>query len=81
MCGHRRLLPGEFAFEKVPSEFRLGRSRRGARFGFAAKQRVVAGMHSTALISQQERVLQNAMCPRCGSSEFDQFHPGMAPAP
>jgi hypothetical protein len=52
--------------------------QRATRFA-VGRQRVRYSTQATALQTHQERVLRNAMCPSCGSSEYSQYPPGAAP--
>lgn len=74
-CGERRLLPKAWALEKGPKQSQVNAMRRANKFAIGS-QREKYSMQSMALGSQQDRVLQNAICPKCGSSEFTQYAPG-----
>ena len=77
-CGESWLLPEEWAKEKAPKSAQVNAMNRAARMGIG-KQRERYSMQSMALQGQQDRVLTNARCPSCGSSEFTQYKPGEAP--
>jgi hypothetical protein len=72
------LLPEVWAKEKAPREGQVKATARAARFGFGRRRGELA-MQSVALEGQRDRVLSNARCPGCGSSEFTQYKPGEAP--
>ncbi|HVA74294.1 MAG TPA: hypothetical protein VNF71_06980 [Acidimicrobiales bacterium] len=77
-CGNRWLLPKEWATEKAPRGSQVKAMGRASLFAIG-KQRERYSMQSMALQGQQERVLSNARCPGCGSSEYTQYKPGDAP--
>jgi len=78
-CGTRWLLPKELATEKGPRAAQVKGMERASRWG-VGRQRTKYSMQALALQDQQDRVLANAMCPSCGSSDFTQYKPGQAPA-
>ena len=74
-CGESRLLPKAWALEKGPRGSQVNAMKRANKFAIGS-QREKYSMQSMALSSQQDRVLQNAICPNCGSSDFSQYAPG-----
>jgi hypothetical protein len=73
-CGTHRYLPKAWATEKSPSEGKVNRMNRAARIDVGG----ASGISLTAmnLSSQRDRVLTNARCGICGSSDFTQYAPG-----
>lgn len=73
-CGYRWLLPEEWATETAPSDWRIKRSERSAKYVLTRHNSMYA-MRAMALQSQRDRVLGNARCSQCGSSDYTQFYP------
>lgn len=79
-CGARWLLPKEWAIEKAPNDRQVRALERATRFAIG-RQRERYSMQSTSLHGSRDRVLANARCPSCGSSDYEQYGPGQAPPP
>lgn len=85
-CGHERLLPREIAEIKAPKDRQVkAMDRQVKAMDRAARmcigsQRGRYGMQSMALHAQQDRRLDAARCPQCGSSDYTQ-HEGASPLP
>ncbi len=73
-CGTKRFLPKAWATEKPPSGAQVKSMTTATKFA-QGKQRERYSMQSVALNAQQDRVLSNARCPSCGSSDFTQYAP------
>lgn len=78
-CGTQWLLPKEYATDKAPRALQVRAMQRATRHAIG-RQRVKYSTQTAALQANQDRVLQNAMCPKCGSSDYRQYKPGEAPA-
>lgn len=77
-CGTSRLLPEAMAKDKGPADRQVAGMQRATKFA-VGRQREKYSMQASALQSHQDRVIQYATCPQCGSTEYDQFKPGEEP--
>lgn len=73
-CGTQRYLPKEWAMEKAPREGKVNRMNRASRIDVSGASGI--SMTAMSLSSQRDRVLTNARCPSCGSSDYTQYAPG-----
>jgi hypothetical protein len=79
-CGTGWLLPKEWAKEKPPKGFQVRSMQRATRFAIG-RQRERYSMQAATLQGSQDRVLNNARCPSCGSTTYTQYKPGETPPP
>jgi hypothetical protein len=77
-CGARWFLPKQWATEKAPKDYKVRQSQRATKWA-VGRQRERYSTQALALSSQQDRVLSNAQCPNCGSSDYTQYKPGEEP--
>jgi ribosomal protein S27AE len=72
-CGHARYLPRKLAREKAPNAMQLtGAKLRagGASASVLSTKGAAKQLQLNRLEERDRRVLENAMCPGCGSIDF-----------
>jgi hypothetical protein len=74
-CGGRWLLPKAFATESARSPGHVKALERNARLMPGRG----GGPQAAAARSLLDRVMANAQCPHCGSSDYRQYKPGKEP--